>query len=86
MSELNSDKLDDFLDRAVADLAGGYVVYHAGSGTYELTPEQAEVLANPDSPVFIPSAWEVPSIACTPVDTIETFPGVARHHGDTLTV
>jgi ubiquinone/menaquinone biosynthesis C-methylase UbiE len=39
--------------------AGGYVVYHAASGTYELTPEQAFVLADDTSPVFIPSAWQV---------------------------
>jgi len=34
--------------------AGGYVVYHAASATYELAPEQAMVLANEDSPVFLP--------------------------------
>jgi SAM-dependent methyltransferase len=41
--------------------AGGYVVYHPVSDTYELTPEQAFVLANEDSPVFVPSAWSVPA-------------------------
>ena len=40
--------------------AGGYVLYHAASATYELTPEQAMVLASEDSPVFLPPAWEVP--------------------------
>jgi SAM-dependent methyltransferase len=44
-----------------AQVAGGYVVYHAGSETYELTPEQAFVLADEDSPVFIPNAWNVPA-------------------------
>jgi SAM-dependent methyltransferase len=39
--------------------AGGYVIYHPTSKTYELTPEQAMVLANEDSPVFMPPAWEV---------------------------
>lgn len=39
--------------------AGGYVLYHAKSATYELTPEQAHILADDTSPVFIPSAWEV---------------------------
>jgi ubiquinone/menaquinone biosynthesis C-methylase UbiE len=39
--------------------AGGYVAYHAGSGTYELTPEQAFVLADENSPVFIPHAYQV---------------------------
>ncbi len=42
--------------------AGGYVAYHAVSGTYELTPEQAFVLANEDSPVFIPIAWNTSGI------------------------
>jgi SAM-dependent methyltransferase len=44
-----------------AQVAGGYVAYHAISDTYELTPEQAFVLANEDSPVFIPNAWAVPA-------------------------
>lgn len=41
--------------------AAGYVVYHPSSETYELTPEQAMVLANEDSPVFLPPAWAVPA-------------------------
>lgn len=40
--------------------AGGYVVHHAASQTYELSPEQAVVLADDTSPVFIPPAWNVP--------------------------
>jgi SAM-dependent methyltransferase len=44
-----------------SQVAGGYVDYHAVSDTYELTPEQAMVLANEDSPVFIPNAWNVPA-------------------------
>jgi SAM-dependent methyltransferase len=44
-----------------AQAAGGYVGYHAVSDTYELSPEQAMVLADEDSPVFIPSAWQVPA-------------------------
>jgi 2-polyprenyl-3-methyl-5-hydroxy-6-metoxy-1,4-benzoquinol methylase len=44
-----------------AQVAGGYVAYHAISGAYELTPEQALVLADEDSPVFIPNAWNVPA-------------------------
>ena len=44
-----------------AQAAGGYVDYHASSQTYELTPEQASVLADDDSPVFIPNAWQVPA-------------------------
>ncbi len=44
-----------------SQVAGGYVAYHAISDTYELTPEQALVLADEDSPVFIPNAWAVPA-------------------------
>ena len=41
--------------------AGGYLVYHAVSDTYELTPEQAMVLADEESPAYIPPAWNVPA-------------------------
>ena len=44
-----------------AQFAGGYVAYHPVSNTYELTPEQAKVLADEDSPAFIPNAWAVPA-------------------------
>jgi SAM-dependent methyltransferase len=44
-----------------SQVAGGYVAYHAISDTYELTPEQAFVLADENSPFFIPSAWNVPA-------------------------
>jgi len=44
-----------------AQAAGGYVDYHAWSDTYELSPEQAMVLADEDSPAFMPSAWQVPA-------------------------
>lgn len=40
-------------------VAGGYVAYHPISQTYELTAEQALVLADEDSPWFIPHAWNV---------------------------
>jgi SAM-dependent methyltransferase len=39
--------------------AAGYVIYHPGSGTYELPPEQAFVLADDTSPAYIPPAWQV---------------------------
>lgn len=42
-----------------AQVAGGYVTYHPTSETFELTPEQALVLADDDSPVFFPSVWNV---------------------------
>lgn len=41
--------------------AGGYVHYHPVSQTYELLPEQAAVLADENSPTYIPPAWEVPA-------------------------
>jgi SAM-dependent methyltransferase len=44
-----------------AQAAGGYVLYHAISRTYELSPEQAMVLADEDSPFYLPSAWQVPA-------------------------
>ncbi len=44
-----------------AQAAGGYVSYHSPGDTYELTPEQAAVLADEDSPLFIPPAWQVPA-------------------------
>ncbi|WP_111413011.1 class I SAM-dependent methyltransferase [Billgrantia lactosivorans] len=44
-----------------AQAAGGYVGYHATSDRYELSPEQAMVLADEESPVFIPHAWQVPA-------------------------
>lgn len=44
-----------------AQAAGGYVGYHADSETYELSPEQAVVLADEESPVYIPNAWNVPA-------------------------
>ncbi|KAB2909707.1 MAG: methyltransferase domain-containing protein [Kofleriaceae bacterium] len=44
-----------------AQAAGGYVTYHAVSETYELSPEHAGVLADEDSPYYIPHAWNVPA-------------------------
>jgi hypothetical protein len=38
--------------------AGGYVVYSPAAGTYELPAEQAMVVANEDSPVFLGGAFE----------------------------
>ena len=42
-----------------AQVAGGYVDYHPSSATYELTAEQAAILAEDTSPVFLPHAWQV---------------------------
>jgi ubiquinone/menaquinone biosynthesis C-methylase UbiE len=44
-----------------AQAAGGYVDYHAVSDAYELSPERAMVLADEDSPAYIPHAWNVPA-------------------------
>lgn len=57
-----------------AQAAGGYVIYHAVSDTYELTREQALLLADEDSPVFIPHAWNVPaSMWLDEPKTLEAF-------------
>ncbi|MCC7042813.1 MAG: SAM-dependent methyltransferase, partial [Acidobacteria bacterium] len=57
-----------------AQVAGGYVDYHAVSHTYELSPEQAMVLADEDSPVFMPHAWQVTaSMWLDEAKTIEAF-------------
>jgi SAM-dependent methyltransferase len=37
------------------------VIYHPSIGTYELPPEHAVVLAQDDSPYFLPLAWNVPA-------------------------
>lgn len=44
-----------------AQAAGGYLDYHAASDTYELSNENALVLADEDSPYYIPHAWNVPA-------------------------
>lgn len=44
-----------------AQAAGQYLAYHPVSDTYELSPEHALVLADEDSPVFMPPAWQVPA-------------------------
>ncbi len=41
--------------------AGGYLVYRPESDRYEMTPEQAVVLADEESPYFMPHAWNVPA-------------------------
>jgi SAM-dependent methyltransferase len=57
-----------------AQAAGGYVGYHAVSDTYELSPEQALLLADEESPVFMPHAWNVPaSMWLDEAQTIEAF-------------
>ncbi|HEV2401321.1 MAG TPA: class I SAM-dependent methyltransferase [Candidatus Sulfotelmatobacter sp.] len=40
-------------------VAGGYVLFDANTNQYFLPPEHAFVLANPDSPAFLPPAFDV---------------------------
>lgn len=64
-----------------AQAAGGYVQYHAASETYELTPEQALVLADEDSPFFVAPAWNMPAAMwadeAKALDAFRTGRGVA---------
>jgi len=54
--------------------AGGYAHFHPHDQTYELTPEQALVLADSDSQFFIPNAWNVPaSMWFDEEKTLKTF-------------
>jgi len=61
--------------------AGGYVGYHAVSNTYGLSPEQALVLADDESPVYLPTAWQVPASMwfdeAKAIDAFRTGKGVA---------
>ena len=43
---------------ALAQAANGYVTYEPGSERFSLSPEQAMVFAVPDSPVFMPGAFD----------------------------
>jgi SAM-dependent methyltransferase len=57
-----------------AQAAGGYVEYHPQSRSYELTAEQAAVLADPASPVYVTPAWDIPaSMFIDEEQTIEAF-------------
>ena len=42
-----------------SQVAAGYMDYHPASKSYELNPEQAVILADDTSPVFLPNAWNV---------------------------
>jgi SAM-dependent methyltransferase len=69
-----------------AQAAAGYVDYHVVSGTYELSPEHAMVLADEESPAFIAPAWNVPASMWMDeekaLDAFRTGKGVAwgEHH------
>ena len=66
--------------------SAGYLLYHPASDTYALSSEQATVLADEDSPFFVPHAWNVTaSMWFDEPKAIEAFRsgrGVARgeHH------
>jgi ubiquinone/menaquinone biosynthesis C-methylase UbiE len=53
-TDTNSRYVDEWLR---GQAAGGYVTYHAESGSYSLTEEQAFVLTNPDGAVYAPGAF-----------------------------
>ncbi|HEY6799302.1 MAG TPA: methyltransferase domain-containing protein [Agromyces sp.] len=48
-------------DWLASQAAGGYLRYHAENATFELTAEQALVLADESSAVYLPPAWNVPA-------------------------
>jgi SAM-dependent methyltransferase len=66
--------------------AGGYVVYHPADCTYELPAEQAMVVANEDSPVFLGGAFETIASCYADhdvfVDAFRTGAGVGWHEHD----
>jgi ubiquinone/menaquinone biosynthesis C-methylase UbiE len=69
-----------------AQAASGYVSYDAGTGRYALTPEQALVFADPDSPAFIVGAFET-TVAASRIlpkltDAFRTGEGVGWHEHD----
>lgn len=65
LGPLNSTELADETDTAEryvrewlsAQAASGYVSYDAGSKSFSMTPEQAAVFGNPESPVFMTGAF-----------------------------
>ncbi len=66
--------------------AGGYVVYDPAERTYELPAEQAMVLADEDSPVFLAGAFETIASCYADhdvfVDAFRTGAGVGWHAHD----
>ena len=67
--------------------AGGYVTWNNTTQTFSLTPEQAFTLAQPDSPAYLPGAFELALGALAAVPRIEqafrTGAGMGWHeHAD----
>ncbi len=50
--------------------AGGYVVYDAEAGTFELPAEHAAVLADPDSPTYLPGVFEITAAVWASADRL----------------
>ncbi|MBL8175904.1 MAG: methyltransferase domain-containing protein [Bryobacterales bacterium] len=69
-----------------AQSASGYVVYDPATARYFMTPEQAMLLANPDSPAFLIGAFETALAAAKIRPTLEqafqTGEGVGWHQHD----
>jgi len=65
-SECEERYLTEWLNSQVA---ARYVDYHPLSQTFELTPEQALVLADDDSPAFLAGAWQLPASLWTNIDS-----------------
>jgi ubiquinone/menaquinone biosynthesis C-methylase UbiE len=55
-TETNERSVREWLN---AQAAGGYVLFDSDTKQYFLPPEHAFVLANPDSPAFLPPAFDV---------------------------
>ena len=66
--------------------AGGYVTYDPETDRYYLTPEQAYVVANSESPVFMPGAFQLvasaPQIEPELRDAFRTGEGIGWHEHD----
>jgi 2-polyprenyl-3-methyl-5-hydroxy-6-metoxy-1,4-benzoquinol methylase len=66
--------------------AGGYVVYDPAGSTYELPAEQAMVVANEDSPVFLAGAFETIASCYADhdvfIDAFRTGKGIGWHAHD----
>ena len=57
-----------------SQVAGGYLVYHEESQTYELPPEHVPVLVDEESPAFLAPAFEIPaSMWFDQTRTLEAF-------------
>jgi SAM-dependent methyltransferase len=66
-----------------AQAAGGFVAYDTATGKYTLPPEQAMALADEQSPVFLPGAFEVVGACMKDVekitDAFQSGKGVGWH-------